>query len=35
MVRALAAGGEHVRVLAHGREAEASAKLALAAAPAN
>lgn len=29
MIRALAAGGERVRVLAHGREAEAAAKLAL------
>ncbi|MBL8530981.1 MAG: agmatine deiminase family protein [Hyphomonadaceae bacterium] len=29
MIRALADGGERVRVLAHGREAEASAKLAL------
>lgn len=29
MIHALAAGGERVRVLAHGREAEASAKLAL------
>lgn len=32
MIRALAEGGERVKVLAHGREAEASAKLALGAA---